>query len=409
METPAPRSAIRPAVASSRRPSRPRAWLVPLACLPFLAACGRSGPEAPAGGMFGGPVPVAVVEARAETLPLVLEYPAQLLGAREVEVRARVTGILQHRNYAEGGKVRAGQSLFTVDPAPFAAAVERAEAELAAAVAREQQAAREAARLKPLVEGEAASRKEYDDALSAQAIAAADLLAARARLREARLNLEWTRVESPISGVAGRALKSEGSLVSGPDVLLTTVTQTDPMQVLFGIPDSERLRLVQEVQAGRLALPADGRFQVTLRLADGSEYRHAGKTDFTDVRVSRDTGTSEARAEVPNPAGLLQAGQFVRVRLAGARREGAFRVPQRAVLEGPQGKFVYVVAPGDAAQGGGERAEMRPVETGEWIDGDVVVIRGLASGERVIVDGVLKLGPGAPVQASPLAAPAKAE
>jgi membrane fusion protein (multidrug efflux system) len=361
-----------------------------------LAACGKP-PEAGHGGMGGGPAPVSVLTAQAETLPVTLEYTARTLGSREVEVRARVTGILQKRNFTEGSRVKAGQSLFTIDPAPFANTLARAEADVAAAEARLGQAARDAARLAPLIETKAISRKEYDDAVSGEAIARADLLGARARLAEARLNLEWTRVASPISGVTGRALKSEGSLVSGPDVLLTTVTQADPIQVIFGIPDNERLRLRREVEARALQWPEEGRFKVTLKLADGSEYTQAGLTDFADLRVSPDTGTSEARAELPNPDGLLQPGQFVRVLLSGATRAGAFRVPQRAVLEGPQGKFVFVV-------GKENKAEVRPVETGEWTGGDVVVTKGLTAGEQIIVDGVLKLGPGAPVQVG--AAPA---
>lgn len=363
-----------------------------------LAACDQGGAQAP-GIMFGGPVPVSVVAVQPESVPVTLEYTAQTLGSREVEVRARVTGILLKRNYVEGSRVKAGQSLFTLDPAPFDAALARGEADTAAAEARHAQAKREAARLKPLFEVKAVSQKEYDDAASAEAIAAADLQAARARLREARLNLAWTRVEAPISGVASRALKSEGSLVSGPDVLLTTVTQTDPMHVLFGVSDNERLKLRREVEAKRLTWPKDGRFQVTVKLGDGSEYRRTGVTNFSDVRVSRDTGTSEARAEIPNPEGLLHPGEFVRVRLAGAVREGAFRLPQRAVLEGPQGKFVFLV-------GKENKAEMRPVEVGEWDGGAVVVTAGLTAGEQVIVDGVLKLGPGAPVQVGEAPAPA---
>ncbi|GAB1394137.1 efflux RND transporter periplasmic adaptor subunit [Rhodocyclaceae bacterium] len=377
-------------------PSLAVRFRIPL-ILPFLlaltlAACGQGqgqGGHGSAG--FGGPVPVSVVTAQPESFPVTLEYAAQTLGSREVEVRARVAGILERRNYKEGSQVKAGQSLFTIDPAPFEAAAARAEADVAAAEARHAQAKREAGRLQPLMASKAISQKEFDDAASTASIAAADLQAAKARLKEAHLNLGWTRVASPITGVASRALKSEGSLVSGPDVLLTTVSQIHPIHVLFGIPDNERLKLHQEADVGRLQLPADGRFTATLKLADGSTYAQTGRTDFSDVRISRDTGTSEGRAEVPNPNGLLQPGQFVRVMLSGAVRAGVFRVPQRAVLEGPKGKFVYVVGQGD-------KADVRPVTTDEWQDGDVIVTSGLAAGEQVIVDGVLKLGPGAPVQ-----------
>jgi membrane fusion protein (multidrug efflux system) len=382
----------------------PRPWTGLFATIlvaAVLGACSRGQDGAQGTMAGGGPTPVVAVTVQPQPIPLTLEYAAQTLGSREVELRARVTGILEKRNYTEGARVKAGQSLFTIDPAPFKAALARAEADLAGAQARHAQAQREAARLAPLVESRSISRKEHDDAVSAEAIAAADVQAARARLTQAKLDLEYTRVESPIGGVAGRALKSEGSLVSGPDVLLTTVTQVDPMHVLFGFPDNDQLRLRQEAAAGRVTLPRDGRFDVTLRLADGSEYAQRGAVDFSDVRVSRDTGSSEGRAELPNPEGILRPGQFVRVRLAGAVRTQAFKLPQRAVMESPKGKFVYVI-------GKEGKAEVRPVEVGEWLGEDWVITGGLAAGDQVIVDGLLKIGPGSPVQAPPPAAAAAA-
>lgn len=403
MAHPAARSIPAPLARSHVFPRTSRRAALPAALLlaATLAACGKGQGEGPGGpgGMFGGPVPVAVVEAKAEPVPILMEYTAQTAGSREVEVRARVTGILEKRNYVEGAAVKAGQSLFTIDPAPFQAALARADADVAAAQARLDQAQRNAARLKPLIESKAVSQKEFDDAVSAESIAAADLLAAQARQREARLNLDYTRVEAPIAGMTSRALRSEGSLVSGPDVLLTTVTQTDPIHVIFGISDNEQLKLRQEVAAGKLTLPKDGRFLVVVKLADGSEFKREGRMDFTDVRINPNTGTSEARAELPNPGGVLHAGQFVRVQLKGATRTAAVRLPQRAILEGPQGKFVYVV-------GAENKAEIRPVQVAEWTGSDIVVTDGLKAGEQVIVDGVLKLGPGAPVQ---VGAPAAAD
>jgi len=355
-----------------------------------LGGCGDNAPQEGAGGMFGGPVPVAVITVNPEPIALNLEYTGQTLGSREAEVRARVAGILVKRNFEEGAPVKAGQSLFTIDPAPFELALERANADLAAAEARLDQAKREAARLKPLFEDTVVSRQEYDAAASNQTIAEADVLAAKTRVKEARLNLAWTRVEAPISGITSRAVTSEGSLVSGPDVLLTTVTQVDPIHVLFGIPDNERLRLNREAQEGRLQWPPDGRFEVTLILADGSEYTRKGVVNFTDARINASTGTSEARAELPNPDMALRPGQFVRVRLSGATRPAAYKIPQRAILEGPQGKFVY----GVDREG---KAAIRPIEVGEWTGEYWVVTQGLGAGDAVIVDGVLKLGPGVPV------------
>jgi membrane fusion protein, multidrug efflux system len=337
------------------------------------------------------PPDVAVVTVQPRDVPATFEYTGQTAGRREVEVRARVTGILVKRNYREGEAVAAGQSLFTIDPAPFQAALARAQADVASAEARLEQARRNAARLAPLFAAKAVSQKDYDDATSAEAIAAADAKAARARLTEAKLNLDYTRVASPIAGIAGRALRSEGNYVSGPSVLLTTVTQIDPIYVLFGISDDERLKLNREAEAGRLTLPKDGRFEVSVKLAGGRVYEQTGKLTFSDVRISGTTGTSEARAELPNPDGLLRPGQFVRVILNGAERPNAILIPQRAVLEGPKGKFVYVV-------NAESKAEPRPVELGDWHKDDWIVTAGLAPGDKVIVDGVMKIGPGAAVR-----------
>lgn len=359
----------------------------------LAAACSPSGGRDKgakgAPGMGMPPPEVDVVTVAPRSLPASFEYVGQTAGSREVEVRARVTGILLARNFEEGGPVRKGQSLFTIDPAPFEAAAARAEADVAAAEARHEQARRNAARLKPLYAEKAVSQKEYDDAVSAEAIGAADVKAARARLVESKLSLGYTKVEAPASGVASRSLRSEGSLISGPDVLLTTVMQIDPIWVNFGIPDREQARLQQEARAGRLMLPK--RFEVQLRLADGTLYPHLGRMSFADVRIAPGTGTREARAELPNPEGALRPGQFVRVMLRGASRPNAITVPQRAVLEGPKGKFVYVV--NDKNQ-----AEPRPVEAGEWSGADWIISAGLKGGERVITDGVMKLGPGAPVR-----------
>ena len=368
--------------------------IVPVLLAATLAACGQAGSQSH-GQM--PPPEVAVVEVEAKRLPVAYEYTGQTAGYREVEVRARVTGILLKRNYREGEPVKRGQSLFQLDPAPFQVAYARAEADLATAQARAAQAGRDAERMKAVIDIKAVSRKEFDDAASGAQIAAAEVKGAQARVAEAKLNLDWTRVESPITGASGRALRSEGTLVSGPDVLLTTVTQTDPIYVIFGIPESELLRIRRDVDAKRLQLPADGRFEVTVALADGSVYGKPGKVDFSDARVNTNTGTVETRAELPNPAGGLKPGQFVRARLAGAVRPAAITIPQRAVLEGPKGKFVYVV---DAES----KAEARPVQVGDWAGDAWVIDSGLAPGDKVIVDGVMKIGPGAPVR---IAAPAQ--
>jgi membrane fusion protein (multidrug efflux system) len=362
-----------------------------LTALPFALALLLAGCKPAGGPPAFPPAVVSVIAVEAKDVPVTYEYVAQTTGYREVEVRARVNGILLKRNYTEGAVVKKGESLFTIDPEPFRAAYARTEADLAVAEARLAQAKREAARLRPVLESKAVSQKELDDAVSAEQVADAEVKSVRARLNEARLNLDYTRVESPITGSASRSVASEGTLVSGPSVLLTTVTQTDPMYVIFGIPDRERLALRRDIESGRLKIPDGGRFKVTVRLADGSLYSKPGVLNFADVRVNPQTGTSEARAEIANPGGLLRAGEFARVVLAGAVRPGAIVIPQRAVLESPKGKFAYIV-------NAESKAEPRPLEVGDWTSDGWIINAGLQPGDRVIVDGVMKIGPGAPVK-----------
>jgi membrane fusion protein (multidrug efflux system) len=381
----------------SRGGARLRAALVPIALALLVAGC------QPAGGPPPFPPPaVSVTTVEPRDVAVSYEYVAQTAGYREVEVRARVTGILVKRNYQEGAIVKQGQSLFTIDPVPFQVALARAEADLGVAEARLAQAKRESARLKPVIEAKAASQKELDDAVSAEQVAEAEVKSIRARLAEAKLNLDYSRVESPISGIASRAVASEGTLVSGPSVLLTTVTQTDPMYVLFGVPDREFLAMRRDIEAGRLKLPADGRFKATLKLSDGSAYRREGVLNFRDVRVNSQTGSSEARAEFSNPGGALRAGEFARIVLHGAVRPGAIVVPQRAVMESPKGKYVYII---DAEN----KSQIRPVEAGDWTADGWIINGGIKPGDRVVVDGVVKLSlmpPGVPVQIVDGAAPA---
>jgi membrane fusion protein (multidrug efflux system) len=212
--------------------------------------------------------------------------------------------------------------------------------------------------------------------------------------------LSYTRVAAPISGISSRALQSEGTLVQAQQTLLTTISQVDPIHVIFGISESEHLKLAKEAAEGRLTLPKDGRFDVSVKLADGSVYSATGKLDFSDIRVNPQTGTSEARAVLPNPGQKLRPGQFVRVMLKGATYPHALAVPQRAVLEGPKTKLVMIVNAQNIV-------EPRPVEVGDWTGEDWVITSGLQPNERVIVDGIMRIRPGAPVTvAAASAAPA---
>jgi len=372
-----------------------------------LIACGDASHAQGAGGAHAGPPPaaVSVVALAASNLAMNYEYVGQTAGSRDVEVRARVSGILLKRNFTEGGTVKKGQSLYTIDPVPFQVALAKAEADVASSEAKLAQATRTLNRLKPLWEARAVSQREYDDAASAEQVARADLKGAQARRAEAALNLEYTRVESPLSGAVGRSQVSEGTLVAGPNTLLTTLTQTDPVKVRFGIADTDQLKWRAEATAGLLQLPPNQAFTVEVKLADGTVYPRKGKLLFSDTRVSGNTGTVEAEAEVPNPDGLLKPGQFVRVRLTGAMMPQAMLVPTRAVLEGPQGKFVYVAADG--------KAMPKPVQVGEQVGDRWIITGGLAAGDPVIVDGMARIFfPGAPIviaQAPAASAPGGAQ
>lgn len=371
-----------------------------------LAGCGRK----PASGAPGGPPPadVAFLAVSPADAAVEFEYVGQVAGTREVEIRARVTGIVEKRLYDEGARVAEGQILFRIDPAPIKARVAAAEAELAEAKARLRQAERESERLTPLLEKKVVSRKDVDDALSAVDLAGAAVKAAEARAATARIDLGYTDVRAPIAGVAGRALKKEGSLASAEgDSLLTTLAQVDPVEVNFAVGEGDQLRLRRETQSGALVLPKGG-FTVRLLAADGTPLPRTGRVDFQDYKVDPSTGSFGYRARVANADGVLSPGQFVKVVLTGARRPNALAVPQRAVLDGPAGKYVYVVGKGKE---GGAVAEPRPIEVGEWIasggtEKNTWVVRsGLKPGDEVIVDGTARIFfPGAPVKPSPLGA-----
>jgi membrane fusion protein (multidrug efflux system) len=360
-----------------------------------VAACSEAAQQAGFKGF--PPAAVTLQEVQPTTVPLHFEYVGQTAGSKEAQVRARVQGILERRTYQEGGRVTAGQRLFVIDPKPYAAQVQQAEAELARAQAQLVQARRNAARLKPLLVGNAVSKRDVDDAIAAEETADALVKLAQARLTETRLSLSYTQVTAPVSGFASRALKSEGSLVSpGQDSLLTTVSQLDPIYANFSLPESEYLRRNRLIAEGKLVLPEPAAgYQVSLRLADGSVYPHKGRLAFIDPQVDTETGSFAARAEIANPDGSLRPGQFVRVVLNGAIRPDAIVVPQRAVLEGPQGKFVYVAS---KSKEGKEVAQPRPVTVSDWVEIDDarlwIVESGLQPGEQVVVEGMARIFPG---------------
>jgi len=324
-------------------------------------------------------VPVSVLQVAPRPVPVAFEAVGRTEGSREVQVRARVAGILEQQLYNEGERVKEGAPLFRIERAPFEIELAQARAALAQETARRDLAQQESERLKGLADRRAISQKEADQAASAREQSAAAVQMAQARVRQAELNLSYTTVRAPIGGITGRALQSVGSLVSpnAESALLTTLTRGDPIWVRFALSEQEFSR----VRGG-------AGIEVQVELADGKEYGHKGKLNFAGSTVDAATGTVQMRAELPNPKAELLPGQYVRVRVQAGTQQ-AFVVPQTAVAQNEGGRFVWVTD--------GQKATPRPVRTGNWLGSDWVILDGLKEGDRVITDNLVRLRPGVAV------------
>ena len=374
-----------------RAASRPYRLALSCAALALLlAGCGRGRTDAAAPpNPTAAALPAAVLEVVPQRVPIAVEAVGQIEGSKEVEVRARVSGILLKRLYNEGDLVRAGAPMFKIDPAPFEIALAQVRAQMAQEHARNEQSKRESGRLKQLAAEKAISQKEYDDATSNLKLSGATLQAAEANVQQAELNLSYTNVTAPVSGVSGRAARSEGSLITaGADSLLTTISQVDPIWVRFSLSESDLAKLPQR------RLVRGAQVEVSLILADGTRYPGKGRLNFAATQIDTRLGTQQLRAEFDNAKGQLLPGQFVRAQLVAGQRDNVFLVPQTAVMEAEAGYMLFVMD----KEG---KAALRPVQLGDWIGSDWVVLGGLAAGDRVIVDNLLKLRPG--VAVSPLA------
>ena len=341
------------------------------------------------------PAPEVVVETvKAEALPLELEYSARTAGFREVQVRAQVSGILQERTYLEGSQVKKGQVMFRIDPRTYQAALSRAKGALAQEQARYRQTERDLKRIRELQKKGFASESELDNAISNFEQSKANIQAAEAEVQSKQIDLDYTTVKAPISGITSKETVSEGSLMVAGDPsasLLSNITQLDPIYVNFAAPDSDVESVRSGLQNGSLVLPEDGKMSVQIKLGDGSVYPLEGKVDFTDSLVDRGTGTVSARAVVPNPDQTLLPGQFVRVQVKGLSIPNAMTLPERAIAQGPGGTFVYVVDDGGVAR-------KRQVTTGHTAKGRWVIVSGISAGDRVIVEGLPKVRPDSPVK-----------
>lgn len=371
----------------------------------LLVACGQgSAPAAGPGGAGGAPPPaeVGVVTVKTGDLGLVTELPGRLEASRVAQVRARAAGIVQKRLFVEGSTVRAGQALFQIDASPYQATLASAQASVAKAEANLMQASAQADRYKPLIEAKAISQQEYVNAQASQKLAEADVAVARAAVQTARINLGYASITAPISGRIGRALVTEGALVGqGEATQLAVIQQTDPMYINFTQSASEVMKLRSAMASGQLKRADAQAASVRVVLEDGTEYAKPGKLLFSDLTVDATSGQITLRAEVPNPAGVLLPGLFVRVRLEQAQVSNAITLPQQAVTRTPQGDSVMVVATDG-------KVAPRPVKVGGQQSGQWVILDGLQNGDQVMVDGFQKLRGGAPVKPVPWQAPGSA-
>ena len=393
------------------RPSPPR--LLPAAAIALaltLAACGnKKDADGAAGGASRPPPEVGVVTVQPGTVRLTTELPGRLEASRVAQVRARATGILMQRVFTEGSDVKAGQLLFRIDPAPYQAAEQSAQAQLAQAQAQLANASALVTRYRPLVAANAVSKQEFDAAVAAEKAAQAQVAAGRAALRAASINLGYASVTAPISGRIGRSLVTEGALVSAQEgTQLALIQQINPLYINLTQPASDVMQMRRALQSGQLARAGGGEAaSVQVLMEDGALHAQSGRLLFTDLSVDPGTGQVNLRAEVPNPGGQLLPGMYVRVRLQQAQVDNAILLPQQAVTRGgPQGDTVMVVAAGGAIA-------PRVVQVGQAQGNQWIILDGLKAGDQVMVDGFMKLMPGVktvkPVPFKPQQAQARAK
>ena len=375
------------------------AWPAVLLAAALLGACSGKEADKPK----PAPTEVLVQVVKTQTVPAVFEFVGQTESSQQVEIRARVNGFLERRVYTEGAYVKAGEVMFLMDGKPFEASLKAARGELAQQQARLATARANLARVKPLVADDALAAKDLDDATGQEQAAAAAVEAAAAKVTDAQLNLGYVTITSPVAGISSFAKVQDGAYVSAANSLLTYVAKLDPMRVNFSLSENESLRVQEEIAKGKLVKAPNDDYGVELVLADGSTFPARGRLTFADAAFSQETGTFLLRAELPNPKGQLRPGQFVRVKVSGFTRPNSIVVPQRAVQQGPRGQFVWSVD-------GEGKVTQRPVEAGDWLGDQWLVTSGLKNGERVVVDGFMRLAPGVVVSAKevpaePLATP----
>lgn len=363
--------------------------VAPIIAAALIAGCGREAPKPPE----KGPVEVTVLPIERKDVPITAVYVAQTQSSQAVNVQARVSGWLDKRMYVEGSVVKNGQVLFQMDQKPFQAQVDSAQAALQRQQAAMQVAKANLDRTKPLTAQNALSQKDLDDATGQYEQTQAAVEQAKAQLVTAQLNLSYTTIRSPVDGVSSYAVVADGTYLNPQNAQLTTVSVLTPMWINFSISENEMERIRNDVRAGLLKLPEGGKFVVEVEMVDGNLFPYTGQITFADPSYNPTTGTFLLRATVKNPEGVLRPNQYVRVRLTGAIRPNAVVVPQRAVQQSAKGHFVWVINKDN-------QAELRPITVGDWKGEGWIISEGLTNGDRVVVDGGVRLTPGAAVKAA---------
>src|SRR5438477_2365603 len=374
-------------------------FIFTLCLVAVLGACGKKETKPPA----LPPAEVSVVTAAAERVNRTIELPGRINSVREAQVRARATGILLKRLSEEGSNVKEGQVLFEIDPAPLQASLNSAKASMAKTEAALKESKATVDRYEKLVPINAISKQVYDQAVATFGQNEAELLAAKAAVQTAELNLGYAQVSAPISGRIGKALVTEGALVSATEATqLAVIRQLDPGFFDFSQSSTEVLRLKRALENGTLESVAPGEARVTLLLEDGTVYQHAGKLLFSDIAVDPMTGTITLRAVIPNPENLLMPGMFARAEIIEAVSANAITIPQRTITRGAAGAATVLVVNDES------KVEARNIEVDLTVGTKVVVSKGLRPGERIIVEGSQKAPPGSVVKPVPFSAPAAA-
>ncbi len=355
----------------------------------MLGACGKPAPPPQR------PAPmVSVITVKPQTIPYVPTFVAQTESSQLVDIVARVSGFLDKIAYEEGDLVKNGQILFQLDPKPFRAQLDAAQGELLAQQARHKTADANLKRIKPLAEQNALPQSDLDRAQGEFDASKAAVFSAQAKVTEAELNLGYTTIRSPVTGLASRSLQRQGAYINAlsPESKLTYVAAIEPMWVTFSVSQNQMANYRNLTAKKQLIAPEKQNYEVEIVMPDGSVYPERGKITFAAPSFSQDTGSFQLRAVLPNPKHILRPGMFVTARVHGTVRPDAIVVPQLAVQQGSNGHLVYVVKEDGTA-------EVRPVVVGDYYgEKDIVIVTGLHGGDRVIVEGVLKVVPGQPVQ-----------